>query len=49
MKVKEKSIEERKRELLANPNYQAIIKVKTGAVEKFLETADLSALRERRG
>lgn len=47
MKHTEKSIEERKREALSNPQVQAIIKAKVEAVEKFLVTADLSALKEK--
>lgn len=44
MKPNIKSIEERKREFLANPQAQEIIRKKIESAQQFLETADLSAL-----
>ncbi|WP_291036319.1 hypothetical protein [Dyadobacter sp. 50-39] len=45
MKVKEMTIEERKQKLFADPKFQAFLKEKIDAAEKFLATADLSAIR----
>lgn len=46
MKPRTKSIEESKREFLANPQAQAIIKRKVDEAIKFYERADVSAMRK---
>lgn len=46
MKVKEMTIKERREKLFADPKFQAFLKVKIDAAEKFLATADLSAMRK---
>ena len=49
MKVKEMTIKERREKLFADPKFQALIKTKVDAIEKFLATGDLSAIKARKG
>lgn len=49
MKVREMTIEESKQKLFADPKFQALIKTKVDAIEKFLATGDLSAIKARKG
>lgn len=49
MKVKEMTIKERRQKLLADPKFQALIKAKVDAIEEFLVTGDLSAIKQRKG
>ncbi|HWV30975.1 MAG TPA: hypothetical protein VN038_15055, partial [Dyadobacter sp.] len=46
MKIKEMSIKESREKLFADPKFQAFLKVKIDAAEKFLATADLSAMHK---
>lgn len=45
MKVREMTIKESREKLFADPKFQAFLKEKIDAAEKFLATADLSAIR----
>ena len=49
MKVKEMTIKERREKLFADPKFQAFLKAKIDAAEKFLATAELSAIKTRKG
>ncbi|MDR6808354.1 hypothetical protein J2Y45_005296 [Dyadobacter sp. BE34] len=47
MKAREMTIKESRQKLFADPKFQAFLKVKIDAAEKFLATADLSAIKAR--
>lgn len=49
MKAREMTIKESRQKLFADPKFQAFLKVKIDAAEKFLATADLSVIKSRKG